>query len=76
MIEARVDINARKLETWKEVPGVQGPVTLNEILGSNEALPADDRVKKALAKRGISDLNSMECASLPIGFFAFPEQKP
>jgi primary-amine oxidase len=75
VVEARVDIGARKLESWREVPGVQGPVSLNEILGLNETILADDRVKKALAKRGVVDLNSVECASLPIGFFAFPEQK-
>jgi primary-amine oxidase len=75
VIEARVDIAARKLSYWKEVPGVQGPFTLNEILGMSDAILADDRVKKALARRGVRDLNSVECAALPIGYLAFPEQK-
>jgi primary-amine oxidase len=75
VIEARVEIAARKLEFWKEVPGVQGPVSLNEILGLNDTILADERVKKALARRGITDLNSVECDAVPVGFLAFPEQK-
>jgi primary-amine oxidase len=74
-IEARVDIAARKLESWKEVPGVQAPIFDSEILGFSDTLLADERVKKALAKRGITDLNQVECASVPLGFFAFPEQE-
>jgi primary-amine oxidase len=30
-IEARVDIPARKLEFWKQVPGVQAPITETEL---------------------------------------------
>lgn len=75
VIEARVDISGRKLEFWKEVPGVQGPVSINEILDQSDKILEDDRVKKALARRGITDLKSVECDAVPIGYFAFPEQK-
>ena len=74
VIEARVDISSRKLESWKEVPGVQSAFPLSEILGLNDTILADERVKHALAKRGISDLNSVSCAAIPIGFRAFPDQ--
>jgi primary-amine oxidase len=50
-IEARVDIAARKLEFWKDVPGVQAPIFVSEILGFSDTILADERVKKALAKR-------------------------
>lgn len=75
VIEARVDIAAHKLTSWKEVPGAQGPFALDEILGMTQLILADDRVKNALARRGVTDLNSLECAALPIGYLAFPEQK-
>jgi primary-amine oxidase len=74
-IEARVDIASRKLESWKEVPGVQAPIFVSEILGMSDTILADERVKQALAKRGITDLNQVECASVPIGYFALPEQE-
>lgn len=75
VIEARVDIAARKVESWKEMPGVQGPIFDSEINGISETILADERVKKALAKRGITDKNTVECEAVPVGFFAFPEQK-
>ena len=74
VIEARVDINSRKLESWKEVQGVQSAFPLSEILSMNDTILADKRVKQALAKRGITDLNSVGCAAIPIGFRAFPDQ--
>ncbi len=74
-IEARVDIAGRKLESWKEVPGVQAPIFVSEILGFSDTILKDERVKKALEKRGIKDLNQVECASVPLGYFAFPEQE-
>lgn len=74
-IEARVDLSTKKLEFWRELPGVHGPALVDsEILGLNDVILADPRVKAALAKRGITDLNMVECESLPVGFFAFPEQ--
>lgn len=75
VIEARVDIAARKLESWKEKPGVQGAVFATEITGFTEEILADERVKKALDRRGITDRNTVECEALPVGFYAYPEQK-
>ena len=74
-IEARVDVAAKKLESWKEVPGAQAPFFMSEILGLSDVVLADARVKEALAKRGIKDLNTVDCAVSPVGFFAFPEQE-
>lgn len=75
VIEARVDVAAKKLESWKEIPFAQGPVFDSEILGLTETILADERVKKALAKRNTTDMNTVQCEALPLGFFAFPEQK-
>ena len=75
VIEVRVDIAAKKLESWKEIPGAQGPVFDSEITGLTETILADDRVKRSLTKRNITDMNTVQCEALPVGFFAFPEQK-
>ena len=74
-IEARVDIVAKKLESWKEVPGAQAPFFVSEIVGLSDLVLSDSRVKEALAKRGIKDMNTVECDVSPVGFFAFPEQE-
>lgn len=74
-IEGRVDIAARKLEFWKEVPGAQAPIFTSEVLGFSDTILSDERVKQALEKRGIKDLNQVECASVPLAYFAFPEQQ-
>lgn len=73
-IEVRVDLVAKKLESWKEVSGAQAPIFLSEIMSMSDAILADQRVKQALAKRGVTDLNMVECASVPLAYFAYPEQ--
>lgn len=75
VIEARVDVAAKKLESWKEIPGAQGPVFDSEIMGLTETILADECVKKALARRGIADMNTVVCPAVAVGFMAFPEQK-
>jgi primary-amine oxidase len=74
-IEARVDIANHKLEFWREVPGAQAGFFVSEILGLSDTILGDARVKEALAKRGIKDLNMVECSAVPVGYFAFPEQE-
>src|SRR5882757_7548176 len=39
--EARVDIVAKKLEFWKEVPGVQAPITGSEMMALGEIAKKD-----------------------------------
>src|ERR1700722_9970501 len=43
-VEARVDISARKLEYWKEVPGVQAPITQSELDTMSDVVKRDPRV--------------------------------
>ena len=40
-IEARVDITARKLEFWKQVPGMQAPITESELDTMNDVVKKD-----------------------------------
>jgi primary-amine oxidase len=73
-IEARVDIAARKLEFWKEVPGVQAPITASELDNMSDVLKKDPRVVAALKSHGVTDLSSVRCEPIPVTFIAFPEQ--
>jgi primary-amine oxidase len=73
LIEARVDIAARKLESWKEMKGVQAPIIESEFRELGEVAKNDPRLREALTKRGITDLTTVECVPLPFGYFALPE---
>jgi primary-amine oxidase len=73
-IEARVDIAGHKLEFWKEVPGVQAPITQTELDTMSDNLKHDARVIDALKSRGITDLSTVRCEPIPISFVAFPQQ--
>jgi primary-amine oxidase len=73
VMEARVDIAGRKMESWKEVKGVQVPIIESEFRELGELIKNDPRVREALAKRGIKNLTTVECVPLPYGYFAVPE---
>jgi primary-amine oxidase len=73
-IEARVDIVARKIEFWKEVPGVQAPITASELDNMSDVLKRDPRVVAALKSHGVTDLSSVRCEPIPVTFIVFPEQ--
>jgi primary-amine oxidase len=75
VIEARVDLPARRLESWKEVPGVFSPMLPSEFGSLGALIKNDPRVREALAKRGITDLTTIQCSALPVGYFAFPDQE-
>src|SRR5579862_631054 len=73
VFEASVDIAGRKMESWKEVKGVQAPVIESEFRELGELVKKDPRVLEALTKRGIKDLTTVECVPVPYGYFAVPE---
>lgn len=72
--EGRVDLAARKLVSWREAKDVQAPFLASEIFGSDELIKNDARVQEALRKRGIKDLNTIQCIALPMSYIAVPEQ--
>ena len=72
--EARVDITNRKVESYKEIPGVQAPVTVSEFGAIGEVIKRDPRVVAALKTHGITDLSTVNCNAGPLSFIVFPEQ--
>jgi primary-amine oxidase len=73
-IEARVDIASRKVEFWKEMQGVQAPITQTELDAMSDVVKKDSRVVAALKSRGITDLSTVRCEPIPLTFKVFPEQ--
>jgi primary-amine oxidase len=73
--EALVDIQNRKLESYKEAPEVQAPITEAELNSISDVAIKDPRVLTALKKRGITDLTSVECEPIPLTFRVFPQEE-
>jgi primary-amine oxidase len=69
--EAIVDLDAKKLDSWKNVSGVQ-PVSMPEDdhLRTAEIVRADPRWREAMKKRGIKDIEKMGILGWPIGPYA------
>lgn len=72
--EARVDVAGRKLLSWREAKDAQAPFLSSELFGADEFIKQDPRVVEALKKRGITDLNTIQCIALPMSYIAIPEQ--
>jgi primary-amine oxidase len=73
-IESRVDLVARKLEFFRQVPGVQAPITESELDTMVEVANKDPRVIAALKRHGVTDLTGVRCEPIPITWMIYPEQ--
>lgn len=73
--EAVVDVRGRHLISWKEVQGVEPVLISDETEGVGERVKGDPRVRAALRKRGISDLETVGCDGSSPGYFGTPEEQ-
>ena len=73
-VEAVVDIGARTLTSWREVPGVQPDITAEELQMQDGIAKSSPEVLAALKRRGITDLTTVECLGLTRGYFAIAEE--
>ncbi len=58
--EARVDLAANTVTSWKHVPGVQPPIMIEEIMALEEIVKNDPAAVAALARHGVDDLSSLQ----------------
>jgi primary-amine oxidase len=58
--EARVDLRARKVLSWKELPGVQPLVLIEEYETVPKIVKADPRWQDAMRRRGITDFDRVQ----------------
>ena len=73
--EAVVDVSGRKIVSWKEIPGVEPVLIADETEGVTERLKADPQWLAAIRKRGITDLDTVDCDGDSPGYFGTPEEK-
>jgi primary-amine oxidase len=73
--EAVVDLNAKKIVSWKELQGVQPPFPGDEELDiMRKALRADSRWQEGLARRGITDFDAVTTDPWPVGYYGISDE--
>jgi primary-amine oxidase len=56
-----------EVESWDRVPGVQAPALPSQLARAIAAVTADDRVRQALARRGVEDPDLVHVEVWPFG---------
>ena len=65
--EAVVDLNAKQIQSWKEIPGVQPLVFQEEYEVLPGIIKADARWQAAMKKRGITDFTKVQIDGWAVG---------
>jgi primary-amine oxidase len=73
--EAVVDLKTRRLQSWREMPGVQPSLLFEENIIVQDIALQDPAFRKALAARGITDVSKLLCVPLTVGYFNIPEEE-
>jgi primary-amine oxidase len=71
--EAVANLTGKSLESWKEIPGAEAPITGEDSNLAFEIARRDPRYAQALAARGIRDPNYVVGVAWSAGYFALPE---
>jgi primary-amine oxidase len=73
--EAVVSLSHREVRSWREVPGVQTPLTGDEIDAFEAVVKADHRWQEAMRRRGVTDFDRAKLDPWPVGYNG-PEDAP
>ncbi len=73
--EAIVDLQAKAVRSWTEVPGRQFMTSSSEGERVKELALADSRVREAIRKRGVTDFTHVDCGPANHGYFDLPEER-
>ena len=74
-IEGTVNLTQGAVTDWKDHPGVQPPIMLDEFLASEQLVKQDPRWQEAMRKRGVTDLEHVMVDPWPVGYNG-PEDDP
>lgn len=73
--EAVVSLSRREVLSWREIPGVQAPLTGEEIAAFEEVVKRDPRWQEAMRRRGITDFGRARMDPWPAGYYG-PQDAP
>ena len=69
---AVISVTAGSLTSWTDVDGVQPHLILDEVMIVEKVMKNDERYVAALARRGVTDLDSVQIDPWPAGNFGLP----
>jgi primary-amine oxidase len=72
--EAVVDVKGKRLVSWKEIPGAQPPMLIEDVLIMQSVLRGDPQWQAAMRRRGITDLQDVVAEPWSAGGFGFREE--
>jgi primary-amine oxidase len=70
--EAVADLGTKRVDSWKEIPGVQPPLGGADSGLADRIARSDPRWAPALRARGIQDPDAVVSVAWPAGYFALP----
>jgi primary-amine oxidase len=70
--ESVVNVDASQVDSWKEIPGAQPPITGDDSGLADRIARRDPRFARAMSERGIRDLNNVYGVSWSAGYFQLP----
>jgi primary-amine oxidase len=73
--EALVDLNAKVLISWKEIPDVQPSLFEDDAKILEQAIRSDVRWQEAMKKRGITDLDNVVIIDWAGGYFGQADEE-
>ena len=73
--EAIVDIDRNKVVSWKQVPGVQPGVLIEEWTLAQKIVQSNSEWQAAVRKRGITEFEKIVCLPLTAGYFGLAEEE-
>jgi primary-amine oxidase len=66
--EAVVSVTAGEVRLWRELPGLQPPVMLEEFVATEEAIRKDPRWQEAMRRRGVTDFDMVMIDPWSVGY--------
>jgi primary-amine oxidase len=73
--EALVDLAAKRVLSWTEIPGRQYMANTSENNRISDLALKDPRVRDAIRKRGVTDFTHVDCSAANHGYFDLPEER-
>src|SRR5262249_23727224 len=70
--EAVANLDTRKLDRLQQMPGAQPMVTGDDSQRADQIVRADPRWQRAIAARGVRDMNNVVTIAWTAGYFALP----
>lgn len=73
--EAVVDVKNRSVLSWREIPGVQPALFVEDALLVSSIVKKDPQWQAAMRKRGISNFQNVQVDPWSAGSFGFPDEE-